>query len=408
MEEQYVHSVDGQEVGEEDINLIAAVAALADDKVFGEIFRVLPYLSGSASKGIILPGFNRENSAALYPDVVYPASTTWLVVAPFRAVVGSRATGTDDEWLRGIRSAHFIGTGTAAPGAAMRPTATTSNNRWDLVYAKVDVDVDQATVNRYVKDVDGSVALQAISTTKKTQVSVVILAGTEGATPALPPTPADGAGSYYIPLAYILLTHPFIPGTTPITAGMVNTVAVVLAPPQFVGGSPLRPANRCHKSGVSFGAAWTIAAGRPAAHLPSSMVGKIERVFGLEFSGSEESVAAGATLVDDSIDWRGRIIKVKAYVGAIANVGLAWGKSAAPSSWPQSAEVTKEIVTFTGGKSSPPFYLSNLDDTDGLATGATLLLVVNSSGNIEIERGATNPNHSVLYWIEASGQFYNV
>lgn len=401
MEPLYQHTVDGQEVGQEDLNLLGEEAALAEDRLLAELLRMKPY--PGPQKGILRTGYHSD-TYTLHPDVVIPYSGggTTLRVYPFRAVIGTRASAETKEWLTDIRSAFFSSNGSQLEHT-LALSSTASNNRWDLVYAAVAIDVDQAAVDRYVKDADGVVALQSISTRKLTTVTVAVVQGTENASPAKPSLPADGGGVYYIPLAYVYLPHPFVSGTTEILASRICTVAPVLVLSDFVGGSALRPTNKLYEDGTVLDTAWGTD-GRPEAYLPPTMVGSERRFFGLNFQASSRSIPLSATTtIDDSIDWRNRILKVTRWqCPAASTAGLMAGDATAPTRETGASPTVTTLMqhTVTNG------YDICLDAT---GSGSSLSLEVDdSSGVLKAVVGATDPAITVYYWIEATGQFTNV
>ena len=401
MELQYQHTVDGQEVGQEDLNLVGENSALADDRVLAELLRPCLYDS-STSKGILKPGVSSSPSAPKDWDVVEPSlDAAEVVVRPFKAVIGSRDSSStigEKAWHLDIRSAF-----SATTYLALDPTV--GNNRWDLIYARVDIDVDQTAVDRYVKDADGSGSMQSIAVTKATQVSIAVQVGNEGATPDKPAAPADGGGSYYIPLAYVWLAHPFT-SSSMVNRETICTVARVLQFSEHVGGSPMAPCNRCYEAGIVFETSWG-PSGRPKSYLPPTMAGKVSRILPLSFYSGDPSVPLGATtVVDDSIDWRKRIFKVTAINANASPLGFGWNDAGRvfPSAISGSAKTAMSSSWYT--TANPSLFI--LTDADGLASGSTIDLQVNSStGNLEVIVSATNPDDAVVFWIEATGRYEN-
>src|SRR5262252_9545316 len=113
MEDKYVHSINGQELRQQDINSVITNAALADDHVLWELFRTLP---GSATPDKLIVPFATRNWSKLSGS-----SSTALIwgntadakihVGPFRAIIGSTTViGTSPiEHMRGERSGYLLG-----------------------------------------------------------------------------------------------------------------------------------------------------------------------------------------------------------------------------------------------------------------------------------------------------------
>jgi len=145
MEERYQHSVNGAAAYSADINLYADEAALADDRVFAELCRMLPY-QGAASRAVAPYRVNgtRTGEGATYPGqcIVQPG-TGVVTVKPFRAFIGPRsavALGTEKTAWRDIRSAICVGAAASLDTTVQIDATGGGIKRFDLVYAKVWID----------------------------------------------------------------------------------------------------------------------------------------------------------------------------------------------------------------------------------------------------------------------------
>lgn len=306
MESQYQHTVNGQEVQQDDLNAMGEAGALADDRVLAELLRLAPYDSGAA-KAIVPFHIDGADVASWDPNdaTIVPSGSadSKVRINPFRAVVGSRtAIGTDAKkaW-RDIRSALLVGATTLYQETQLAVTA--ANHRIDLIYAQVNVDVNAAAVSRYVKTAGGSGSASLISTIKQTTVQIGVVQGAEAGSPTRPALPADSGSAYYIPLAYVHLQHPHTL-VTAIDPDWIEEVAPISMLSRALGASSLRPANMCHKIGGIIEGGW--APYRPALYLPPSMVGGQSIVIPINTT----VFSAGTTkVIDDSIDWRKRVFR---------------------------------------------------------------------------------------------------
>jgi len=413
MEAQYQHTVEGQEVGQEDLNLLGENAALADDRVLAELLRVPPYFASADSptfKAIMMAGFDDEEGpfrSSQYSVVQSHGGISQVTVCPFRAVVGTRAGGNGKAWLRDIRTAVY------ADPTYTRHTvvldATVSNHRWDLIYARVDVDADQDAETRYVKGVDGVVAAQDIVTQVLTEVTIAVTKGVESATPERPALLADGGGSYYIPLAYVLLEHPS--ASAVIEPARIQVVAPIIQIASAAGGSPLGPCNKLHVVGGLNDASWAIASpGRPRTFIPPTMCGSIRRIVGLAWGTSgNDTPLDSIAILDDSIDWRDRLIKTTFAVFEDGDA-FSWGEGSEPS--PLHDCYTEAASTFnvsTYGSVIPSGSYGAVADVTharhGIASPSRVVLFVNADGKLCVQVSAASPGRGIFFWIEASGSW---
>jgi len=415
MEAQYQHTVEGQEVGQEDLNLLGENAALADDRALAELLRVPPYSVGGdftpVIKAVMMAGFDdAEGTARTGHHSVVESSdgVSQVYVCPFRAVVGTRAAGNGKAWLRDIRTAVY-----ANPAGSGRTTvvldATASNHRWDLIYARVDVDANQDPKTRYVKGVDGVVAAQEIVTQLLTEVIIGVTKGVEGASPERPALLADGGGSYYIPLAYVLLEHPSASAVIP--AGRIQEVAPIIQIASAAGGAPLRPCNQLYLPDGLNDASWAIASpGRPRSFLPPTLCGSLRRVVGLAWGTSGDDTPLDAsTVLDDSIDWRDRVIKTTFSVFD-DNLAFSWCMGSEPTPLQDSyVQLATTHHASTYGAVLPAGSFGAVADVTsarhGLASTARVTLYVDSTGRLCAQVAAASPHRGIVFWIEASGMW---
>jgi hypothetical protein len=164
----------------------------------------------------------------------------------------------------------------------------------------------------------------------------------------------------------------------------------------------MAPCNKSFEDGEVFGTAWG-PSGRPKSYLPPTMAGTVKRILPLSFYSGDPSVPLGATtVVDDSIDWRKRIFKtIWASDTATAN---AFDWVADGGDFPVGGNVCEALISSS--------FRTNIDSIiaqpSGLAAGSNVYLEVNKdTGVLQVQVGATNPEHAIIFWIEASGQFEN-
>jgi len=317
MEQQYTHTVDGQAFDEPELNLVSQEAALADDRLLAELLRCRPYKGGGSPvlEKLILPyriegtwGDGVNTSAMIRPN----GATGQVMVYSFRAIIGTRNTTIPGAWYE-IRTGRYEGSGNSPIySSAVQLAATVANNRWDLIYARVAVEIPSASENRVVRTI-GGVATQSLPLYTNTLVSLGVVAGSEATAPTLPALPTDGTPSayyYYIPLAYVLLEHPFTLGSVVETAN-IREIAPVAHLSQSTGAATMGPVSFANSDASTLWGqrAWSPAVGRPQEFLPSIMSGSIMRFIALDMSDATKSIADDATvIIDNSLDWSNRVI----------------------------------------------------------------------------------------------------
>lgn len=423
MQRKYVITVNGQEVELADLQLVSDDAALADDKVLSELLRLLPYDGTTVTKGILT--FDRGG------QVIPNGASGQVKVYPFRAFVGSTTTEAVDSALNrdDIRSCVFTG-----PGAAYEPVSfavnSSGNARWDLVYCVVSKDANEAAVNRYVKTAGPPEAetLTSIVIVQNTTADVGVVTGTPSTTPALPNAPSDGAGNYYIPLAYVRIPNGFN-GTSTVLPTDIFGVAPIANISRATGVIKANPANSLNKpTGVPLSRAtngssdWgkNGAVSRPSVFMPPSMTGMDAIYVALDClspSNSNWSHIDGS-IVDDSIDWRNRLFTC--FVSSDnGTVSFPWEPS--PTSWlPKGAnfslngtgsKLTIQMAQsfndeYSGGLKADVINLSNSNSV--VAASQSLKLYVDlADGKLKFTSTSTLPAAKVFVTIFASAQYPN-
>jgi hypothetical protein len=435
----YHHQVDGQEVEQEDLNLLGATSGLADDRVLAELLRLAPYDGVTVAKALMPFGHRGSNWGTLVPN---GASGTARVL-PFRAIVGSRTkvdTSPVDAW-RDIRSAVYAqSTGQGALGAAVAFAPNTAGlPRWDLVYLAFNTDMNGASRTRFVRDPGtGAITSPAVVTTLVQQLTVMVAQGTPSATPAVPNLPNDAAGTYYIPLAHVRVDANFGPTSTLLPTDILS-VAPVVSIARSAGGVCLQPANQQFVPGGAALtpdriASWASSKTRPNFFLPPEMQGGESRIIALDFSGPNPSHPTVLGVVDDSRDWRNRLFRWTCFVKAASAqgaAGFAWGSPAPPipSQVPtaRGVGVGQDVQvgfgqSFVNDVNDPPFaggfaiYLTPPPTGGGAPQASNLaqlntpigLMVDVTDGKLKVYLPANaNPRFVMLVWLDATAPYPN-
>lgn len=435
METQYQHIENGQEVRQQDINSMSENAALADDRALWELLRLLPYDAGGPQKAILPYGVDgwakpgTDNSTAtVHPD---PAGGRVRVRA-FRAIVSSLDSTDNLERVRGIRSGYYT-----PASAGFTPYTISANGssdpRWTLLYAKIEPDKDGDTADVKKRDkTTGTVSTVAgVVINKKTTVSLGTADGTASATPTRPAIPADAAGAYYIPLAYILVPASFASGTV-LERERIHEATPCITQNSATGVMSMRPANQQWTVGGTVDtnqdgdAATPIF--RPGAYLPPTMVGGEQRLILVQNHLAPLSHVDG-DVVDDSCDWRFRYFHW---------VAVAKGGNTAASAFPSDRQVTGALVLGSAFLSTMGSYMAigmgqsfvddtnvsvNFTTTDGngaaiVVTGSSMsqlggssngimIYVRDTDGALVIKKSASAPDVQILFWLTATAPYSN-
>jgi hypothetical protein len=434
METKYTHTENGQEVRQEDLNSVSTNAALADDRVLWELFRLKPYNVAGPQK-VILPfgqdgwGANGLTSTAL----VHPSPIGGRArVRSFRAAVASTNSTDNLERIRGIRSGYFVPTSAGYTDVTINANAST-DPRWTLVYAKLEPDKDGDNANVKKRDkTTGTVSTVAVVLNKKTVVSLGSVVGTAAASPVRPAIPADAAGAYYIPLAYVL-----VPGSfgvlTVLERERIYEVAPCVAVNSATGAVSVRPAN---KQWVEDGTVDTNQAGeaatpiyRPGAYLPPTMVGAEERIILIQNHLAPLSHADGS-VADNSCDWRFRFFSWYAFAktGNTTNEAFAsdrqctgfpvpsamlglnpYGTYMAVGMGQSFIDDTNATVMFTAvdGAGAACVVSGAIMTQLGGATNGFMLYVRNTDGALILKKSLSASNVQLMVWLRATAPYSN-
>jgi hypothetical protein len=229
---------------------------------------------------------------------------------------------TDSEALanwRDIRSGAYVGSSNTLTAAlALAPNASFA--RWDLVYAAVTPDTNGPSVARRVKNpLTGAISAPNVPEYILTTVTVAVVTGTSLATPPLPALPADGAGIYYIPLAYVYVPNGFGSSSTVLTKNIRATTQNVSGYANLSESFDCAVANGNNDENLQFNAGgefpWNATGARPGPWMPPDWTGGKMLVAQVDNLSSPTYSHANGGIVDSSIDWRKRLITVVANYG---------------------------------------------------------------------------------------------
>lgn len=395
----------GQSILVGDFNALGEAAALADDRVLAELFRLQPFDGATVRRGIM--PYNHAAWGAL--QFVAPNGATGSVlVNPFRAFIGSRtAVGTNAKanW-RDTRSAVGVGSTTLAQVVTFAANAS-GNPRWDMIYAAVAVDANSASVFRKVKDpTTKAIASASTVVTKVTTVALGVQAGTPGASPSWPAAPADAAGTYYIPLAYVRIPNGFTAGST-IAKTDIAEAAPTLALSSATGGSSLQIANR-HFTPEAANAlttakvqTWGSTGTRPNMFLPPLMGGVDGLVVAVDLrTGVESHVTTGLV---DSRDWRGRLAR---WTASIHTDDFPWAGGTGHRAAMTGAAITDMVGnsgfgnTMVGAASRMVAFLNGAHHAFMPDTSTIGIYCDNLDGGKLKVSYLNAPNVTAIFWIE--------
>jgi len=323
MEKQFKVSLDGHEFGLQDVNLIAENAAQAGDRLLADLAQspAFNYATGASYIGI-LPlrnkgvGGNANNGNLVETTGNTTGSPGGLRsrVNPFRAIVSHQMLGEPvaDPKLshRTIYTALHAGSGTNPYTDVLHLGRDATLPRWDLVYAEVSVNVYISLPGapiRVFKDAGGNVGATSLDTEVQSSVRLLVSNGTPSAAPVRPGVPANTALAVYIPLAYVWIDPLSVDSSTfNISRLSYQGCAPIVALP----GETLRPSTFNSNLPMPLGADKTPTTPFPDTWLPPEMVGKEERLFIV--SSDDIGPVNSRVLVDDSIDWSNRFLKITA------------------------------------------------------------------------------------------------
>lgn len=329
-EKQFKLDYNGQAVQQQDFASIGEVSGLADDRVFAELLRMVPYDGSTVSKGI-LPVSDSTNPGL--PTVFLSGFDGKVKVSPFRAFVGSRtAVGTDTkENLRDIRSAIFVGASTLHELVSLSANAS-GNPRWDLVYATVVVDTDGDTTTRKVKSpTTGVITDETVSVSTETTVALGTVVGTPAASPSWPTLPSDSGSTYYIPLAYVRVPNGFTASSI-VFQNWIAEAAPLVSLSKATGANTVEFADQHYTGGGSLLTTASIQAWGASGTPPDIFV-RPQAKGGetlLIFIDLNTPVHVNGTVVD-SRDWSGRVCRWTCASGA-AGLSPPWrGEGGAPN-----------------------------------------------------------------------------
>lgn len=435
---------EGAEFTNADMRDLAAIAARADDVVFHELWRLPPMYNNEAYVKRILPfgsmAFPSQNPGPNDGTVHAPGFNNGSVrVAPFRAIVGARArtneAGGWDTGYASIRSAMWMPSGgNSAAGQYVQIAPTTSNHRWTLICARMNVDANSANVTRYIKDTAGVQGTVNAPNKRVTTVSLEVINGTESSTPVRPNPPDDTDDVIYIPLAYVVVAHPWT-ATSTVLNRQIHQCAQTALISRTMGAVSAMPANmlfnhrqRDNTASPFFTQNDFDQTHRPSFHLPPEMAGVEERWFGLTFL--TQSVGGSGittfflplnsnTVIDDSVDWRQRNFKCEVSVRAgLPNTGVAWEgdtptefavpSSRAPAFFQFMGQSFRDDGFGAGVTPGCKGLIARFDNTNFApmpAGGHVYIYVHQNTGNLMARVSQVNPQATFFFWIRATGPY---
>jgi len=359
-EPQFFLANNGQQLQQGDVNDIGEIAGLMDDKVLGELFRLPNWdATGSVTK-FILPDVKYDdpgdgNIKPHYSTTVYADGNAdgGIQLRPFRAIIGSRSNAdfaTDRSDYRS--SVFFAASPSPTPEKSVTFSANASGNpRWDLVYALVTPDTNSTNVTRKIKNpTTGVVTSASVSVFKITAVTTAIVVGTPSASPSLPTLPADGGGTYYIPICYVRIPNGFGASSVVLASSILNTMPV-LPMTRNTGVGSVQVASSQHK--VDGGAlttarvqSWGSTGTRPNYYMPPDMIG--EETIWIAIDCTNVSSANWSHqddgIIDDSRDWRNRLFY---WIAGGGSSTFAWATLSTSGLAPQA--VPAEYVATPSG-----------------------------------------------------------
>lgn len=446
-EPTFTPTISGQGIQLTDHATLGAVAGLADDRVFAELLR-LGQLGINGPSRAAIP-YSTQQQSGIAPSnapIVQPSGHTdgSVFLFPFRAIVGPRNASnaapspnpagvwgqTNDmaSW-RDVRSGVYAQTSNGYGFPLITSVGfaanASGNPRWDLVWAAIQVNANGPVVTRRIKSPSsGVLTATAIPQYLNSPVSIGVTAGTPGATPTPPLLPADSAGFYYVPLAWVRIPNGFVTGLSTIAPKDIRSTVTAAN----VGGGgatnsrfrnlsepfQVEPATGNNDaSGTTLAAyPWNASAGgRPICFMPPDMIGGRQII--IEVNAKSAPPSHGSTsVVDASIDWRNRFTLCHAQfntgAGSFANDGGDFPSNlGAGGGFRQMGNTLTADSSLVGGAPTV-FYASSVAQPGFIASGAVCGLYLDNTGILRWYANGTSPQVHAFFWLMASGQFPNV
>lgn len=309
MEDRYQHTINGQTVLQTDLNVMGETSALADDRVLAELLRMEPYNGSAVRKGILPHAHATSSTTAL---VAPETGTGSVLVYPFRAFVGPRTAASSDpkkNW-RDIRSAIAVAESQQLYQRVNLSANSSGNPRWDLIWAAVAVDANTTEVTRKRKDpATRAITSTSVVTRLATTVTLGTTVGTAAASPVWPAVPADAAGVYYIPIAYVRIPNGFISSSTVLTTD-IAIQAPILRISRAAGVPSVSVADQCHTVSTAEQQSWGSSGTRKRMWMPPDLTGGDQLVVIIDASdASSANWSHQNNGVVDSRDWRNRLTR---------------------------------------------------------------------------------------------------
>lgn len=397
-----------------DINLIAEDAALADDRVLAEILRLRPFddieMDGP-TKAIL--------SYSEGPIAIPSGADARLKVFAFRPIVASDklpATDPTANW-RDIRSVIVVGFSPNNYQSQFFAANSSGFDRWDLLYCRMDKDLNEAAVNRYVKS-GTTETLTSVINVKRTTAILGIKKGTASATPALPDADSDTSTTFYIPICYVYIPDGFN-ATSIILPEQIYEAIPIVNISRVTGACSARVANAQYEPegaviSTDVIADWGTA--RPEVYMPPSMMGEETRYISLNLqdAASANWSQEDDSIVDDTVNWSNRLFSWTAQVDSGGSTRFAWNVDSGTNVIPKaSTDALGTTQTMGFGQSTcedegstSVVCLLNNDNMSAISTGE-VSLYVDTDGVLRMTTNSTVPAVRVFVRLCASAPFAN-
>lgn len=433
MEQQYQAAQNGVSFQTTDANNIGLTAAVADDRTLDELFRFIPFNGTQPGKYILPSGYAGAGAGASaasgtnQPTVV-PATGS-VNVFPFRAIIASQTLVATSglENYRGARSGIAVGAAALAQNVTFANNAS-GNPRWDLVYAAVNVAAVVPSATRFVKSpTTGAISSVSVNPGIQTTVTLAVVAGTPGATPAYPSLPADAGNTWNVPLAFVRIANGFT-GATVLGVNDVEDIAPALPLSPTNGSMTARPVQYVSLSSGSAAALlnqstgtekWAASGNRPGTYMPPTMMGGETLFIPFRFVTINTVPTNAITTIDTSVDWRGRLFRVEVFTST--NPNFPWDPASGNStngpftSLPPAAGKSTVIFgssagTADGSFAAGTFTIAQMQQATltNMAATSHVDLLVNSSGALQVNVSSTSPAVLMFVYLTASGPYINV